>query len=274
MGYLRKALANSLSEEGLGLLPRGFERIGHVAIISLPEELLPKTRVIAAELLKIKGIETVARKVAPIEGRERRPRIEVVAGKTSTETIHKEGGCLFKLDISEVMFSAGNLYERQRLPKLVAPGETVVDLFAGVGQFSIPIAKHGKPHRVYAIELNPVACRYLAENVRMNRVGHIVVPIQGDCLKVAPRGLADRVLMGILHVGHRYLPLALQVLKPEGGVIHYHESVPCRLSFERPISRIVRAAGGRRVKILAKRTVKRYAPGVNHVVIDARVGLT
>jgi tRNA wybutosine-synthesizing protein 2 len=98
-----------------------------------------------------------------------------------------------------------------------------------------------------------------------------VKPLLGDCGKVAPRGVADRVIMGILHVTHEYLPLAIQVLKPSGGVIHYHESVPSRLRFERPVERILAAAGGRKVEVLNKRLVKRYAPGVDHVVIDAKI---
>ena len=97
-------------------------------------------------------------------------------------------------------------------------------------------------------------------------------PVRGVCSTVAPRGVADRVVLGILHVTHRYLPLALEVLKPGGGVIHYHESVPSELRFERPVKRILQAAAGWGVEILGKRVVKRYAPGVDHVVIDARVG--
>ena len=103
-------------------------------------------------------------------------------------------------------------------PKAREAGERVVDLFAGVGQFSIPIAVHAKPGVIHAIELNPIAHGYLCENIRLNRVGHLVSPIKGDCEAVAPRGIADRVLLGILHVTHRYLSLALEVLKPEGGL--------------------------------------------------------
>ena len=144
-------------------------------------------------------------------------------------------------------------------------------MFAGVGQFAIPISKHANPSKVYAIELNPVAYRYLCENVRINRVGHKVIPLLGDCEKVAPLGVADRVIMGLLHLSCVYLPLAMQILKPSGGIIHYHETVPERLRFERPVKRIVEAAGERKVQILEKRVVKKYSPGVFHVVIDARV---
>ena len=261
-----------LSEKEFSALPKGFERVGHVAVISLPSELVEKKEVIAQKLLEVGGVRTVALREGPIKGRERMPVVKVIAGDPLTETTHLENGCFFRMDVSKVMFSTGNVHERGRLPKLVGKGEVVVDMFAGVGQFTIPIAKHSEPSRIYAVELNPVAYKYLVENVRINKVGHVVTPLLGDCEKVSPKGLADRVVMGLLHVTHRYLPLAMEVLKPEGGVIHYHETVPSNLRFERPVKRIMEAAGRRKVEILEKRVVKRYAPRVDHVVVDARVG--
>jgi len=270
MGYLWATLRDMLAPEELELLPAGFDRIGHVVTLDLPLGLKHKSSEIGQALLQLKGVRTVALK-GGVVGRYRRPRLKIIAGERVTETVHKEHACIFKLDVAKVMFSVGNLYERGRIAGVVGPGETVVDLFAGVGQFSIPIAKRANPSKVYAIEINPVAHRYLCENIRVNRVGNVVNPLLGDCEEVAPRSVADRVIMGILHVTHRYLPLAIRVLKPSGGVIHYHESVPRRLRFERPVERILAAAAGRRVEILNKRLVKRYAPSVDHVVIDAKI---
>jgi len=272
MSYLRDAMRNSLTQEELELLPAGFDCIGHVAILTLPRELLPKSGEIAQALLRVKGVRTVALRTGTIAGRERKPQVDVIAGAPMTETLHKENGCTFKLDVAKVMFSTGNVFERGRVAGLVRPGEVVVDMFAGVGQFSIPIAKHAKPSKVYAIELNEIAHRYLCENVRLNYIGDVVEPRLGDCAKAALLGVADRVLMGMLHVTHEYLPLAMRILKPTGGVVHYHESVPSKLRFERPVKRISEAADGREFKIIGKRVVKRYAPGVDHVVIDAEVG--
>ncbi len=272
MSWLRKVLADKLPPDKLELVPRGFEHIGHVAILSLPPELEPWTAVIASTVLDVGGVRTVAVRRGPIHGWARKPVVEVVAGENQTETLHKENGCYYKLDVARVMFSKGNTYERQRVAKLVRDGEVVVDLFAGIGQFAIQIAKHARPSRVFAIEKNPVAYRYLCENIRINKVGHVVVPIYGDCREMAPVGVADRVVMGILHVGHLYLPLALKTLRPSGGIIHYHETSPCRLGFERAMKRVREAAGTRRIEFLEKRVVKRYSPGVNHVVLDVLVG--
>lgn len=271
MSWLRKALTNELLPDKLKLLPRGYERVGHVAVLSLPEELEEWRGVIAQKLLEVGGVRTVAVRRGPVEGWSRSPNLEVVAGEPRTETLHKENGCFFKLDVARTMFSKGNMHERQRIPKLVQEGEVVVDLFAGVGQFSIPIAKHANPARVYAVEKNPIAFSYLCENIRINKLGSVIVPLRGDCLEISPRRIADRVLMGILHTGYRYLPLALEVLKPAGGVIHYHETSPCKNGFERARRRILEIAKGWDVKFLESRVVKRYSPGINHVVIDVLV---
>ena len=164
-------MRDSLAQEELKLLPAGFDRIGHVVVLNLPQELISKSEKIARAMLNIKGVRTVALRTEAIAGRERRPNLKVIAGAQMTETLHKEHGCVFRLDVAEVMFSAGNVFERARAAKLVQPGEVIVDMFAGVGQFSIPIARHAKPRKVYAIELNEVAYRYLRENIRLNYVG-------------------------------------------------------------------------------------------------------
>ncbi|MEM2192063.1 MAG: class I SAM-dependent methyltransferase family protein, partial [Candidatus Hadarchaeales archaeon] len=223
-------------------------------------------------LLQRKGIETVAIRTGPVRGWQRAPEIKVIAGNPSTETIHRENGCLFKLDVARMIFSKGNIFERARIPRLVREGEVVVDMFAGVGQFSIPIAKHARPAKIYAVEKNRETFGYLLENIRMNKVGHLIHPIFGDCKEVAPRGVADRVIMGIIHVTHTYLPTAIDVLKPSGGIIHYHETVPYRMLFDRPVKRILNATEGREVKIIERRVVKKYSPNIAHVVIDAWIG--
>ncbi|MEM2875049.1 MAG: class I SAM-dependent methyltransferase family protein [Candidatus Hadarchaeales archaeon] len=272
MGCLAEALRNVLSDRELSLLPGGFDRIGHVAVISLAGELLPRSQEIAGALLRMGGIRTVMLRERGVSGRTRSPGLKFLAGDPNTETLHRENGCLFKLDVGKVMFSTGNQHERARIAKLVQRGEVVLDMFAGVGQFTIPIARLSEAAVVYSTEINPVAFHYLCENVRMNRVGHRVRPILGDCAREAPKGMADRVVMGILHVSQAYIRHAIEALKPAGGIIHYHESVPSRIRFERPVRNLMSAAGGREIEILGRRVVKRYAPGVDHVVIDVRVG--
>ncbi|NYB51882.1 MAG: class I SAM-dependent methyltransferase family protein [Methanobacteriaceae archaeon] len=220
------------------------------------------------ELLKIPGVNRVVR-LGRIRGLQREPDVEVLVGE-GTETIHRENHCLFKLDVSRIMWSKGNTTERKRMAQLVEDEETVVDLFAGIGYFTIPMAVHAKPRKIYAVEINPVAHAYLSENIQLNKVSDVVVPILGNCRDSAPRNVADRVLMGYIGNTDEYLDVAMEVLKDE-GIIHYHESVPDKLKFKRPASRVKNAAKGYEVDILNQRVIKKYSPGVYHVVVDAKV---
>lgn len=220
------------------------------------------------ELLKIPGVNRVVR-LGRIKGIKREPDVEVIIGE-GTETVHRENHCFFKLDVSRIMWSKGNTTERKRMAQLVEDGETIVDLFSGIGYFTIPMAVHANPQKIYALEINPVAYGYLAENICINKVQDVVQPILGNCRDLAPRNAADRVLMGYIGNTEEYLDVAMEVLKDE-GIIHYHESVPDKLKFKRPAERVKRAAKDFDVDILNQRVIKKYSPGVYHVVVDARV---
>lgn len=238
-----------------------WKLIGEVMII---KKDVPKPE----ELLLVPGVKTVV-KLGTINGLKREPQIEILAG-SQTETIHKENKCYFKLDVAKVMWSKGNSTERMRIAQLVEDDEVVVDMFAGIGYFSIPIARHSNPSKVYSIEINPVSYNYLCENIKLNRVEDVIKPILGNCQDVCPTKNADRVLMGYIGDTHHYLKTAIKVIK-KGGIIHYHESVPDKIKFKRPIQRIKEAAQDRHVNILNRRVIKKYSPGVCHVVIDAEI---
>jgi len=220
------------------------------------------------ELLDLPEVKRIV-KLGRINGPKREPEVEILVGD-NTETIHRENHCFFKLDVAKIMWSKGNTTERKRMANLVEDGETIVDMFAGIGYFSIPIAVHSNPSKIYSVEINPVSYGYLNENIALNKAEGVIEPIMGDCREVAPKNIADRVLMGYIGNTNEYLGAAMEIVKP-GGVIHYHESVPDKLKFKRPPQRIIDAADGRNVEILNKRIIKMYSPGVYHVVIDALI---
>lgn len=269
--YLQeKTLQNSLNipDDEKKLLPRGWQILGDIIIVTLNEKIENRKAEIGKALLSIyPGCRTVLLDRG-ISGQMREPLREVIAGK-GTETVHKESGCIFKLDAMRVMFSQGNLAEKKRMSEL-GKDETVVDMFAGIGYFSIPMAVHSKPDKIMAIEINPVSFGYLKENIALNKVGDIIEPIAGDCAKVAPRGIADRVIMGYLD-GQDYLEAGISALLP-CGILHYHEAVPEAIE-SRPVERIKEVSRklGRSVEITGRRRIKKYAPGVWHVVVDARM---
>jgi len=254
-------------------VPKRYYRVGDIILIRIPKDLDKWKHEIGKILLEnLPSVKTVCN-VKRVIGRERKPKIEVLAGN-GTETILKENKCLFKLDVSKIMISKGNVYERQRLPKLVKDGEIIVDMFAGIGYFTIPIAKFANPKKIYAIDINPDAIYYLKENLRLNKVSHKVIPILGDCREVSNelKYIADRVIMGYIKT-REFLPYAFKFLKKEGGIIHYHDVFKQEEIFAVPINLVKNTAKefSFEAKILFKRKVKSYAPKVYHVVLDVEV---
>ena len=219
------------------------------------------------ELAKKHNVKTIM-KINHIQGPKREPVYQILYG-SETETINKENGCLFKLDLAKVMWSKGNNNERLRIAKLVRDGETVIDMFAGIGYFSIPIGVHAKAKEVISIEINPNSYAFLCENIKLNKLDNIT-PVLGDCMVETLKYKADRIIMGYVKTTHHYLKVAIDSLN-EGGILHYHETVPEKLMETRPIERIISQANGREVELLKINKIKKYAPGVEHVVIDARI---
>jgi len=123
-----------------------------------------------------------------------------------------------------------------------------------------------------AIELNPNAYHYLCKNIRLNHVEDIVESVLGDCAKMTPHGVADRVVMGMVQVTDQYLQNAISALRP-GGILHYHQTIPTSMYPAAAIRDVAHAAAalGSRAEILGHVMVKKFSPGVVHVLIDARI---
>ena len=239
-----------------------YKKIGDILIIdkNYPDDDFEN-------LSKRHNVKTIM-EIDHIQGTKREPVYRILYG-SETETVNKENGCLFKLDLAKVMWSKGNNNERLRIAKLVRDDETVIDMFAGIGYFSIPIGVHSNAKQVHAIEINPNSYHYLCENIKLNKLDNIT-PILGDCMVETPKLKVDRILMGYVKTTHHYLKVAIDSLN-EGGILHYHETVPEKLIDSRPIDRIVAQAGDRDVELLKINRIKKYSPGVQHVVIDARI---
>ena len=244
-----------------------YKKIGKILI--LDKQYCLDNNLDYESLLKQYNVDTII-KVNSISGQMRQPDIEILAGE-NTETTHKENGCLFKLDLSEVMWSKGNNNERLRISKLVKKGEIVTDMFAGIGYFTIPIAVHSKAKKIHAIEINPNSYKYLLENIKLNKINEDrIKPILGDSNIEAPKYKADRIIMGYVKTTHHFLKSAIKGLN-ENGIIHYNETVPEKLLETRPIENIKKAAGNREVELINIQKVKKYSPGVWHAVIDAKI---
>lgn len=235
---LKDQLAGTIPADLLPLVSDHFEVIGDVAVIGIPAMLEPYKRVIAeAVAAKRKNIVTVLNKTEKIAGASRTASYETVIGH-NTETVHREFGFSYRIDVGRSFFSARMAYERRRVTGQVEPGEAVYVPFAGVGPFAVPAAARGA--EVWAAEQNPDAFRLLQENAAMNRVGDRCHALQGDALDTAliPCRHFDRIIIPAPYGMDRALDVMLPLLSP-GGMAHWYtfgpkEQVPGRIaSYER-----------------------------------------
>ncbi|WP_255151505.1 class I SAM-dependent methyltransferase [Halorarius halobius] len=257
--------ARGWSEDELADAPASWSVLG--TCVLLDDGDYPHPEEVGEALLDLHGSADTVLLHRGVSGDRREPDVAVLAGLGDTEVVHTEHGTRYAMDLSRVMFSPGNKAERALMGEVVEAGERVFDMFAGVGYFTLPMARSGAA--VTAAEINPEAYRYLVENAMLNEVQERVSAFRADCRDVD--ATADRVVMGY-YDAHEYLDTALDALEP-GGVLHLHEATPEPEVFDRPVERIETAADerGRDVAVLDRRVVKTHAPGVEHVVVDARV---
>jgi tRNA (guanine37-N1)-methyltransferase len=210
-------------------LNNSYDIVGSIAIIRVPEKLKGQSRNISKAIMNThKQVKSVWLQISSVFGDYRLRELEFVSGEKTTNTVYKEYGCTYKTDLRKVYFSPRLSYERLRIAKLIQGQEVILNMFSGVGCFSIAISKHSEPKKIYSIDVNSMAFKYLQENIRINRAEKIVIPFVGDAKKVIEEKLknsVDRVLMPLPKKAYEYLDYALFALKLRGGWIHYYDFV-------------------------------------------------
>ena len=269
---VRAARKRGWPKEKVDLLPDRWERLGRLLLLRLPGGLSHLEAEVAELYASVLGVEAVLVEEGTVKGVERRPSVRLVWGE-GTRTVHREHDVEYEFDAARQMFSKGNVHERLRMGMIVRAGETVVDMFAGIGYFTLPMAKLGSPKLVHACEIDPEAHAFLCKNVARNDVGDVVEAQLGDCREVAPRGVADRVVMGYVGGTEGFLDVAMEVLGDGGGIVHFHEKYGVDQVPDRPMTAVVAAAAeaGRSARLLSWRGVKSYAPAIVHAVLDIEV---
>lgn len=260
-------------EDLLGFSP-AYEVIGDIALLEdLDLDKQKASKIADALLITQQNIKTVLKPLTPVIGEFRVREFEVIAGEPRTETIHKEYGCRYKVDLARAYFTPRLSTERSRVLSWIKEGDIVVDMFAGVGPYSILIAKSKKPAKVLAIDKNPDAVHYLKENISLNSVKNIEA-IEGDAREEARKfaDTADHVIMNLPHNAFEFLDSAVLLLK-SGGIIHYYGMTPEDDLFESSIKLIKEAAekAGRKIEVLEKRVVRSYAPHQYNICMEVRI---
>jgi len=271
---IKESLSKQIPKDLVGKIPDKWEKTGEVLTIKLPTDLKNYEKKIGEVYAMILNCKTVLNDIGGISGVYREPNVAIIYGSTNTETIHKENGIKYKLDPQRIMFSSGNMDERLRMANISNTGETVVDLFAGIGYFTIPMAVYSKPKKIFACEINPVSYDYLCANTILNNVTSVVEPLKGDNRKISPKNIADRVLLGYFGNTRDFIPTALDCLKNHTGIIHYHDKFLEDVVPDDPLKIVKKIAEkyDRSAQLLKYKHVKTYAPGISHFVLDIQIG--
>ena len=275
---LFEALQNLLPLGLHGNIPRALDIVGDIAIVEIPPELEQHKEVVGEAILKThKNVHVILSKAGKVSGTYRLRDFEFVAGEQRTYTIYKENGCTYHIDVAKAYFSPRLSHERERVASLVQEGETVADLFAGVGPFAILIAKSRKAAKVFAVDINPEAVDMQRKNAYTNRVENTLVSIVGDTRKIVEEkltGVADRVIMNLPETSFYFVDVACRVVKPEGGVIHFYGFVRSPDTLENMKTRFTEAVEktGRKVeKFIVTKAVRETAPYECQAVLDAKI---
>jgi tRNA (guanine37-N1)-methyltransferase len=272
-------LADKLPPNLLTRVPKAIDFVGDIAIVEIPQELSAYKKMIGEAILKAhKQTSTVLAKSGAVGGIYRIRDFEVIAGAKKTVTVYKEYGYVYHVDVAKAYFSPRLSTEHNRVALTVKDGETVVDLFAGVGPFVIPVAKKHKNVRVYAVDVNPDAVSFLKRNIAVNRAEKHVVPILGDARQVVKEqlsGKADHIIMNLPETALEFVDVACEAIKPEGGILHYYcfeknVSDPLETAKARLTEAVNRSSRKLENVILAK-TIREVAPYSWQVVVDAKI---
>ena len=205
-------------------LPSSWDVAGGIILVKLSDEILSFKAGVAAALLDVhRNIHSVYR-VKKISGPCRVREVEHIGGVKSTVTTVKEFGVIMKLDVAKVYYSPRLATERWRIAQQVREGERVLDMFAGIGPFSLVISRHALPASIHSIDINPEAIRYLEMNVKANRIENIEFH-PGDaaliCNTLSESDRFDRIIMNLPHSSVDFLPGALGCSK-RGTTIHLY----------------------------------------------------
>ena len=272
---LKKALENILSPSESEELFSSFDQVGEIIVLRIPDSLKSKKKIIGEALLdQVKTTRSVFYQSSPVEGEFRTRNLEILAGEDNTETEYKESGCRFLVDVEKAFFSPRLSTERERIANLTRDGEIIINMFGGIGMFSILAAKISKC-TVYNIDINPNASLLCEKNIKLNKLKGKVISLNGDSVKIIQdklQNLADRVLMLLPERSDEFLETAILATK-NNGIIHYYSHIHADKKQDAAKFSEEHYLNNSKVesKILNSRIVRPVGPRFYQTVVDVQI---
>jgi len=285
---LQEALKSKIPEICLNSIPQSYDIIGDIATIEFDTscfsnsvEHIKYKKIIADAVIDVnKNVKSVFEKKSEIKGAYRLRELALLAGENKSETFHKENDCIFKLDIKKTYFSPRLVFERRRISTLkMNENEIIVDMFSGVGPFSIQIANQIKVV-IYAFDINPMAYQYLKENIELNKLKGKIIPHNINIEDLTdPESLigknlhhkADRIIMNLPEKAADFINTTCYLMKKSGGILHFY----CFSEKPNPIEKAkeflktkFKSLHWNIEKTLNSKVVKSYSPKEDLIVLD------
>ena len=288
---LEEALEGKILHKYSELIPKSYDIIGHIAVIEFDKynhindkEFNDYKKKIAKAIIEVNNnITTVYEKKSQIKGEYRLRALAFLCGEDKSETIYKENGCVFKLDIKKTYFSPRLVFERRRITSSnVEENEVIIDMFAGVGTFSIQIAKNYNV-KIHAFDLNPNAIKFLKKNIKINKLKGSITPYQMDIKHIlnplnkvgtSLNHRADRIIMNLPEKSIDFIDISCYLMKNSGGVLHFYQISDKPNPLENTIKHLeIHLSKFNWIidKILNSKIVKSYSPTSELVVADLKI---
>jgi len=288
---LQEALEGKIPNKYLTLIPRSYDILGHIAVIEFDKFFHIddkginnyKQKIANAILIVNKNIKTVYEKKSKIKGKYRLRELAILYGEDKSETIHKENGCAFKLDVKNTYFSPRLVFERRRIASSkIKENELIIDLFAGVGTFSIQIARN-KNVKIYAFDINPIAYEYLKDNIELNKLKGEIFPNNIDVKQIPdPTNQlgkllchkANRIIMNLPESSIKFIDVACYLMKEFGGILHFYQFSEKPNPIEKTLKNLkaeLTRLNWEIEAIINSKIVKHYSPKSELVVVDLKI---
>lgn len=278
-----------LDEKFLNEIPDSWEFYGDLLLIPgdsfSDQKWKPSLPKILQAICILFKVQRVAKKHLVINDKFRSPKTDLILGSDPWVS-RKENGITYHFDITKSMFCAGNISEKLRVSKFDCSGETVVDLFAGIGYFTLPYLVHAKAEYMYACEWNPDSVVALKINLEKLGLSDKCEVLEGDNRLVCPKNVADRVNLGLIPGSDISWKTACEALKDTGGILHIHGNVESKKDENKQekmnawaestteviknLLNEVKCDQNWNTNILHIECVKSYAPRVYHLVLDLK----